>query len=113
MLERFAHAVTTKDIDAVLAIMTEDGMIIGSDPEEKGFGPGMRPFLEHVFGALPPIVWEWDTWETREEETHAWFLVEGRVKLDEEVAPYRASGVCREVGDGEWRLAMFHGTSPG
>jgi ketosteroid isomerase-like protein len=100
-------------VKAVLDVVTEDVVVVGSDPGESAFGRSALPaFLQHIFSTLPPIEWKWEHWETRGEGDHAWFFVEGIVGLGGEIQAYRASGVCRRDELGEWRLAMFHGSSP-
>ncbi len=102
-----------QEIDRVLRIVTDDALVIGSERDEMGFGKaGVRTFIEGVFDRYPPIHWEWDLIESRDAGSHAWFFVEGRVHYGTEESPYRASGVCVRDEVGEWRLAMFHGSSP-
>ena len=94
-------------------MVTSDVIVVGSEEGEFAFGrPALPAFLQRIFSTLPQIEWTWDHWETRGEGDHAWFLVEGTVRLGDEKEPYRASGVCCRDELGEWRLAMFHGSAP-
>ncbi len=112
VLDAFSDAVQSKDIEKVLRVVTNDAIVVGSELGEMGIGSGVRDFIQRVFDRYPPIHWEWDLVETRADGGHAWFFVEGHVHYGDERVPYRASGVCRRDELGEWKLAMFHGSTP-
>ena len=113
VLESFARAAGDADVTATLNVLTDDALIVGSDAGEKAFGrDAIKLFLEELFGTVGPVTWEWDGYETRSEGSYAWFFVEGRVLFKGNSHPYRASGLCRRDDVGEWRLAMFHGSTP-
>ncbi|MDQ3940895.1 MAG: nuclear transport factor 2 family protein [Actinomycetota bacterium] len=113
VLDAFSNAVHSKDVDRVLRVVTNDALVIGSERGEMGFGNhGVKDFIQRVFERYPPIHWEWDLVEARADGSHAWFFVEGNVLYGDERQRYRASGVCRRDDLGEWKLAMFHGSTP-
>lgn len=113
VLDAFGKAAQTQDVKAMLSVVTDDGIIVGSSSQEKAFGrTELTSFLERLFSELGPIHWEWDSWEVRSTGSCGWFFVEGRVRAGDQIAPYRASGVCLRDEMGEWKLAMFHGSTP-
>ena len=113
MLDAFGQGMYSLDIERVLRVLTEDALVIGSEVGELGFGhDAIRTFIKRVMDRYGPIKWEWDLVEIRGAGDHAWFFVEGNVSYSGELSPYRASGVCRRDDVGEWKLAMFHGSTP-
>ena len=113
VLGEWGRAAREQDVERALAITTEDAIVVGSGSQERAFGRDeLAVFLERVFRDLGSIHWEWESWEARVGDSHAWFFVQGRVSAGGQEAPYRASGVCRLDDAGEWKLALFHGSTP-
>ena len=113
VLDAFSDALHSQNVDRVMRVLTDDAVVVGSEAGEMGFGrEGVRDFIARVIERYPPIHWEWDLVETRADGGHAWFFVEGHVHYGDTRSPYRASGVCVRDELGEWKLAMFHGSSP-
>ena len=112
LLQAWSKAVEAKDLEAALALWTDDGILAGSGEEELGVDGGVRAFVKAVFGTELVIGWSWQEPVVRGEGAIAWFYADATLHVQGmKDRPYRASGVVRLV-DGSWRFAMWCGASP-
>ena len=112
LLQSWSKAVEAKDLESAMALWVDDGILAGSGEEELGVDTGVRAFVEAVFGTDLVIAWTWQDPVVRGAGDVAWFYSEATLHVQGmKDRPYRASGVVRRV-DGDWRLAMWHGSSP-
>lgn len=112
LVDAWTKAVENRDLEAALALWTDDGLFAGSSEDEVARGHGIRVYLAAVFSTDHVLTWDWEEPVVHEEGDLAWFFVPGRLLVDgTKPRPYRATGVARLVR-GEWLLAMWSGSEP-
>jgi ketosteroid isomerase-like protein len=112
LLEAWTRAIHDKDVDAALALWTDDRILSGSSQGELAVDEGVEAFLRVVLGSELVLGWSWEEPLVRAAGDVAWFYADATLHVEGmKDLPYRASGVVRRV-DGQWRLAMWCGAEP-
>ena len=118
LLTELGKAVTSRDVDASLALFDKDTdvRLLGSEAGESATGwDELGDFFRHLYARPIGFRWEWDRVDTRQRDSVVWFLADGAVVetvgTEEHRSPYRFTGVAFE-DCGALRLAMLHGAEP-
>ena len=117
-LRRFAEHVSHRDVEAVVALFHDDGVLFGSEAREWAVGStAIRLLLASLFAR--PQTYSWADWEpliTGSAGDVIWFVSPAtlleRVDGVETGFPYRLSGVLQPVDDQSWLLRQLNGSEP-
>ena len=118
VLRRFAEHVSHRDVEAVVALFHDDGVLFGSEAREWAEGStDLRELLTSLFAR--PQAYSWTDWEpliTGSAGGVIWFaspatLLE-RVDGVETGFPYRLSGVLQQADDRYWLFRQLNGSEP-
>jgi ketosteroid isomerase-like protein len=108
-----------RDVEGVVALFREDGVLFGSEEHENAAGANeLRIFLSGVFAR--PHTYGWSEPEplfTGGNDELVWFVAPTTVIIQgneghERHAPYRVSGVLDRAVDGRWLFRLFNGSEP-
>lgn len=112
LLDRLSSAMHAQDLEAAVALWTDDAILAGTDQDELAVDDGIREFLVTLMSVGVRFRWEWQEPLVRRDGSIAWFYAEGTLFVEDvKPAVFRCSGVVREQ-HGQWRLALWHGAQP-
>ena len=112
LLERLSSAIHRQDLEAAVALWTDDAILAGTDQDDLAVDDGIRDFLSMTMNLGVRFRWEWQEPLVRQDGPMAWFYADGEMFVEDvKPAAYRCSGVIREQ-QGTWRLALWHGAQP-
>jgi hypothetical protein len=97
------------DLDGLLELFADDGVLIGTAGEGRDRA-AVRRYLEGVVALAGRLRWEWDEVVPFHVTADAlgWAAF-GDVVIDEQRQPIRMTGFAVRGGDG-WRMQQFHGS---
>ena len=113
MLRTLQDGVDARDLDALLDLFDEDGVLIGTGGDARDRA-GVRAYLEAIVGQPGALRWEWDeVIPFHHTDDAVGFAAFGDVVLAENGSEWRKAirmtGLA--VRDGTaWRLRQFHGS---
>lgn len=112
VLHELQEAVTERDLDRLVGIFTEDGVVFGTNSSNFGLDE-LRTYAAGVLAAERTPIWSWDRVAVLEEsEDRLLFASTGRTGVGERTTErFRLSGLAVRV-DGRWRLRHYHGSVP-
>jgi ketosteroid isomerase-like protein len=118
-LRQFEVQLRGRDVEGVVALFREDGVLFGSEKHETAAGAKeLRVFLSGLFAR--PHTYGWSELEplfTGGNDELVWFVAPTTVIIQadqgpEKQAPYRVSGVLDRAVDGRWLFRLFNGSEP-
>ncbi len=112
LLADLQEAVTSRDLDRLVGVFTDDGVVFGTNSSNFGLDE-LRTYAAGVLAAEQTPIWSWDRLAVLEEaEDRILFAVVGRTGVGERTTErFRATGLAVLV-DGRWRLRHYHGSVP-
>ena len=117
-LRRFADHVSHRDVEAVVALFHDDGVLFGSEAGEWAVGStAIRLLLASLFARPQTYSWtDWGPLIAGSAGDVIWFVAPAvlleRVDGAETGFPYRLSGVLQPADDGNWLFRQLNGSEP-
>jgi uncharacterized protein (TIGR02246 family) len=114
VLERYGEALRNNDSEALIAVFTgdEDTMLIGSISGEFAVGASqVAAMFRRIFVEPQHMSMVWERVEVFSSGELVWLAADGALVAWDARIPYRLS-VVLEQRDGQWKFALFHGSSP-
>ena len=117
-LRRFAEHVSHRDVEAVVALFHDDGVLFGSEARESAVGStALRQLLTSLFARPQTYSWaDWGPLITGSAGDVIWFVSPAtlleRVDGAETGFPYRLSGVLQAADDRNWLFRQLNGSEP-
>lgn len=113
VLRTLQDRVDARDLDALLDLFDEDGVLIGTGGDARDRA-GVRAYLEAIVGQPGALRWEWDeVIPFHHTDDAVGFAAFGDVVLAENGSEWRKAirmtGLAVRDGKG-WRLRQFHGS---
>jgi len=118
MLRRFSGHMARRDVEAVVALFHDDGVLFGSEAREWAVGStALRQLLTSLFARPPAYSWaDWEPLIAGSAGDVVWFVSPAtlleRVDGVETGFPYRLSGVLQSVDDRHWLFRQLNGSEP-
>ena len=112
LLDEPPAAVTSRDLDRLVRVFTEDGVVFGTNSANFGLDEP-RTYAAGVLAAEQTPIWSWDRVSVLEEdEGRLLFAVVGRTGVGAHTTErFRLTGLAVRREDG-WRFRHYHGSVP-